>query len=130
MNLFISILESLYIIYMFNYYITSVYLYHPIESKVISSATILLSMPGTEIAIDYAKKNPQFSFGLHLNLITDDIQYATSAGTEVKNTSGTTVLALKVPTQSTAETGTENTQVMTPLRTKQSIQSNAITSVI
>ena len=44
------------------------------ESKVISSATIMLSMPGTEIAIDYAKKNPQFSFGLHLNLITDDIE--------------------------------------------------------
>ena len=65
-----------------------------------------------------------------VNLITDDIQYATSAGTEVKNTSGTTVLALKVTTQSTAETGTETTQVMTPLRTKQSIQANAITSVV
>ena len=65
-----------------------------------------------------------------VNLITDDIQYATSAGTEVKNTSGTTVLSLKVPTQSTAETGTETTQVMTPLRTKQSIQANAITSVV
>ena len=65
-----------------------------------------------------------------VNIITDDIQYATSAVTEVKNTSGTTILSLQAPTQSTAETGTENTQVMTPLRTKQSIQSNAITSVV
>ena len=64
-----------------------------------------------------------------INLITDDIQYATSAVTEVKNTSGTTVLSLQVPSQSTAETGTENTQVMTPLRTKQSIEANSITTV-
>tara|TARA_B100001057_G_scaffold499458_1_gene610200 strand:- start:2828 stop:3640 length:813 start_codon:yes stop_codon:yes gene_type:complete len=65
-----------------------------------------------------------------VNIITDDIQYATSAVTEVKNTSGTTILSLQAPTQSTAETGTETTQVMTPLRTKQSIQANAITSVV
>ena len=65
-----------------------------------------------------------------VNIITDDIQYATSAVTEVKNTSGTTILSLQAPTQSTAETGTENTQVMTPLRTKQSISANAITSVV
>ena len=65
-----------------------------------------------------------------VNLITDDIQYATSSVTEVKNTSGTTILSLQAPTQSTAETGTENTQVMTPLRTKQSISANAITSVV
>ena len=65
-----------------------------------------------------------------INIITDDIQYATSAVTEVKNTSGTTILSLQAPTQSTAETGTENTQVMTPLRTKQSISANAITSVV
>ena len=64
-----------------------------------------------------------------IEIITDDIQYASSSVTEVKNTSGTTVLSLQVPTQSTAETGTENTQVMTPLRTKQSVQANAITSV-
>ena len=65
-----------------------------------------------------------------INLITDDIQYATSSVTEVKNTSGTTILSLQAPTQSTAETGTETTQVMTPLRTKQSISANAITSVV
>ena len=59
-----------------------------------------------------------------VNIITDDIQYATSAVTEVKNTSGTTVLSLQVPTENTATTGSENTQVMTPLRTKQSIEAN------
>ena len=64
-----------------------------------------------------------------VNLITDDIQYATSGVTEVKNTSGTTILSLQAPTQTTAETGTENTQVMTPLRTKQSIEANAVTTV-
>ena len=31
MNLFISIFESLYIIYMFNYFKTSVYLSHPLD---------------------------------------------------------------------------------------------------
>ena len=64
-----------------------------------------------------------------VNIITDDIQYATSGVTEVKNTSGTTILSLQAPTQTTAETGTENTQVMTPLRTKQSIEANAVTTV-
>ena len=64
-----------------------------------------------------------------VNLITDDIQYATSAVTDVKNSSGTTILSLTVPTQTTAETGTQETQVMTPLRTKQSIEANSITTV-
>lgn len=64
-----------------------------------------------------------------VNLITDDIQAATSGGTDVKNNSGTTILSLTVPTQTTAETGTQETQVMTPLRTKQSIEANAVTTV-
>lgn len=64
-----------------------------------------------------------------VNIITDDIQYATSAVTEVKNTSGTTVLSLQVPTENTATTGSENTQVMTPLRTKQSIEANSIQTI-
>ena len=51
-----------------------------------------------------------------VNLITDDIQAATTGGTDVKNSSGTTILSLTVPTQTTAETGTQETQVMTPLR--------------
>ena len=64
-----------------------------------------------------------------VNLITDDIQAATTGGTDVKNSSGTTILSLTVPTQTTAETGTQETQVMTPLRTKQSIEANAVTTV-
>lgn len=64
-----------------------------------------------------------------VNIITDDIQAATSGGTEVKNSSGTTILSLQPPTQSTAETGTETTQVMTPLRTKQSIEANSIQTI-
>ena len=64
-----------------------------------------------------------------IEIVTDDIQYASASGTEVKNTSGTTVLSLQVPSQSTATTGTENTQVMTPLRVKQSISANALTSI-
>lgn len=64
-----------------------------------------------------------------VEIVTDDIQYASASGTEVKNTSGTTVLSLQVPSQSTATTGTENTQVMTPLRVKQSISANALTSI-
>ena len=64
-----------------------------------------------------------------VNIITDDIQAATSGGTDVKNSSGTTILSLTVPTQSTAETGTETTQVMTPLRVKQSIEANSIQTI-
>ena len=64
-----------------------------------------------------------------VNLITDDIQAATTGGTDVKNSSGTTILSLTVPTQTTAETGTQETQVMTPLRVKQSIEANAVTTV-
>ena len=40
----------------------------------LSSATIILSMPYSKKAIEYALCHPQFSFGLHLNLITDDIE--------------------------------------------------------
>ena len=39
-----------------------------------------------------------------IEIVTDDIQYASASGTEVKNTSGTTVLSLQVPSESTATT--------------------------
>lgn len=42
------------------------------ELNAISSATIMLSKPGTNQAIEYAKKNPQFSYGLHLNFVRDE----------------------------------------------------------
>ena len=44
------------------------------ERRQLSSATIILSMPYSTKAIEYALKHPEFSFGLHLNFITDDIE--------------------------------------------------------
>jgi len=55
------------------------------------------------------------------------IQAATSAGIDVKNSSGTTIIDLQVASQATAEAGTNNTEVMTPLRVKQSIEENETT---
>ena len=40
----------------------------------LTSATIILSMPGTQKAINYALKNPNFSFGLHLNFHADTFE--------------------------------------------------------
>lgn len=56
---------------------------------------------------------------------TDVIQAATAGGTVVKNSSGAVVLNLKPASQVTAEDGTNNTEIMTPLRVKQSITENA-----
>jgi len=56
---------------------------------------------------------------------TDVIQAATAGGTVVKNSSGSTILDLKPTSQATAEAGTNNTEIMTPLRVKQSIDANA-----
>ena len=56
---------------------------------------------------------------------TDVIQAVTSGGTSVKNSSGSTILDLKPTSQATAEAGTNNTEIMTPLRVKQSIDANA-----
>jgi hypothetical protein len=55
---------------------------------------------------------------------TDVIQAASGSGTSVKNSSGTTIIDLSVATQATAEAATNNTQLMTPLRVKQSIVAN------
>lgn len=56
---------------------------------------------------------------------TDVIQAVTAGGTVVKNSSGSTILDLKPTSQATAEAGTNNTEIMTPLRVKQSITENA-----
>ena len=56
---------------------------------------------------------------------TDVIQAVTAGGTSVKNSSGSTILDLKPTSQATAEAGTNNTEIMTPLRVKQSIDANA-----
>lgn len=55
---------------------------------------------------------------------TDVIQAASGSGIDVKNSSGTTIIDLSVASQATAEAATNNTQVMTPLRVKQSIDAN------
>ena len=44
------------------------------EEGHLTSATIILSMPGTEKAINFALKNPDFSFGLHLNFHSDTVE--------------------------------------------------------
>ena len=56
---------------------------------------------------------------------SDVIQAASAGGIDVKNSSGTTIIDLQVASQATAETGTNNTELMTPLRTKQAIDINA-----
>lgn len=60
---------------------------------------------------------------------TDVIQAASGSGISVKNSSGTTLIDLSVASQATAESGTENTQVMTPLRTSQAIAALADTGL-
>lgn len=60
---------------------------------------------------------------------TDVIQAASASGTTVKNSSGTLLLDLKPTPQATAEAGTNNTEIMTPLRVKNSIDANAVTVV-
>jgi hypothetical protein len=57
---------------------------------------------------------------------TDVIQAASGSGIDVKNSSGTTIIDLSVASQSTAEAATNNTQIMTPLRVKQSIDANVV----
>ena len=57
------------------------------------------------------------------------IQAASSAGIDVKNSSGTKIIDLQVASQVTAEAASNNTELMTPLRVKQSIDENAVTVV-
>lgn len=66
--------------------------------------------------------------GTKFEVRTDVIQAASGSGTSVKNSSGTTIIDLSVASQATAEAGTNNTQVMTPLRVKQSIDANVTPS--
>lgn len=58
---------------------------------------------------------------------SDVIQAASAGGIDVKNSSGTTIIDLQVASQATAEAGTNNTELMTPLRTKQAITENVQT---
>jgi hypothetical protein len=67
--------------------------------------------------------------GTKFEVRTDVIQAASGSGTSVKNSSGTTIIDLSVASQSTAEAGTNNTQIMTPLRTSQAIAALADTGL-
>lgn len=67
--------------------------------------------------------------GSKFEVRTDVIQAASGAGTSVKNSSGTTIIDLSVASQSTAQAGTNNTQIMTPLRTSQAIAALADTGL-
>ena len=55
---------------------------------------------------------------------SDVIQAASAGGIDVKNSSGTTIIDLQVASQATSEAGTNNTELMSPLRTKQAIDEN------
>jgi hypothetical protein len=58
-------------------------------------------------------------------LISDSLKAASAGGIDVLNSSGTKIIDLQVTSQATAEAGTNNTELMTPLRTAQAIASQA-----
>ena len=66
--------------------------------------------------------------GTKFEVRTDVIQAASASGIDIKDSGGTTIIDLSVASQATAEAGTNNTQVMTPLRVKQSIDENVTPS--
>jgi len=53
--------------------------------------------------------------------ITNSITAATAAGIDIFNSSGTKIIDLQVASRATAEAGTNNTELMSPLRSKQLI---------
>jgi len=59
-------------------------------------------------------------------LVSDSLQAASAGGIDVLNSSGTKIIDLQVASQATAEAGTNNTELMTPLRTAQAIAENAV----
>jgi len=59
-----------------------------------------------------------------LEVRSDVIQAASGSGISVKDSGGTTIIDLSVASQATAEAGTNNDQIMTPLRVKQAIDEN------
>jgi chitin disaccharide deacetylase len=44
------------------------------EAGALTSATIMPKMPYTKYAAEYARQNPQFSFGIHLTFVGDTIE--------------------------------------------------------
>ena len=61
-----------------------------------------------------------------VKMISDSLKAASAGGIDVLNSSGTKIIDLAVASQATAEAGTNNTELMTPLRVKQSIDENAV----
>jgi hypothetical protein len=61
-----------------------------------------------------------------VKLISDSLKAASAGGIDILDSSGNKIVDIIVASQSTAETGTNNTELMTPLRVKQSIAENAI----
>lgn len=49
----------------------------------LTSATIMANMPCTDRAIEYARSNPQFSFGAHLTFSSDGVEYPISSPQEI-----------------------------------------------
>lgn len=60
-----------------------------------------------------------------MKLISDSLQAASAGGIDILNSSGTKIIDLSVASQATAEAGTNNTELMTPLRTAQAITEQA-----
>jgi hypothetical protein len=59
-------------------------------------------------------------------LISNSLTAASAAGIDIFNSSGTKIIDLQIASQATAETGTNNTELMTPLRVAQSIAANVV----
>lgn len=53
------------------------------EGGGLTSATIMPNMPATDAAIDYARENPRFSFGVHLTFTSDGLEYPVRDAAEI-----------------------------------------------
>lgn len=53
------------------------------EAGALTSATIMPTMPAVERAAEYARRNPRFSFGVHLTYVGDGIESALTPGPEL-----------------------------------------------
>ena len=54
-----------------------------------------------------------------VKLVSDSLQAASAGGIDIKNNTGTKIIDLAVASEATAKAGTNNTEIMTPLRVKQ-----------
>jgi chitin disaccharide deacetylase len=44
------------------------------QAGALTSATIMAGMPATQLALDFARDRPEFSFGVHLTFVTDGVE--------------------------------------------------------